>query len=113
MENEKVPLAVFGQGTSRTTIEANPKRPKKADTNRKEREERYRLLQKLIAKCAAVEGAASQVRMWGNIAEGSLSMAGALTDMGKKVDELYELMHKVGPIIDAKSDQEGGDDGSE
>jgi len=107
MSNDEMPLAVFGQGTSQTTIEANPK--KKADTNRKEREDRYRLLQKLIAKCAAVEGAASQVRMWGSIADGSVGMASALTDMGKKVDELYELMHKVGPIIDAKADQEGGD----
>ena len=111
MSNDEMPLAVFGQGTSQTTIEANPK--KKADTNRKEREDRYRLLQKLIAKCAAVEGAASMVRIWGNIGDGSVGMASALTDMGKKVDELYELMHKVGPIIDAKADQEGGDDGSE
>ena len=111
MSNEEMPLAVIGQGTSQTTIEANPK--KKADTNRKEREERYRLLQKLIAKCAAVEGAASMVRIWGNIGDDSVGMASALTDMGKKVDELYELMHKVAPIIDAKADQEGGDDGSE
>ena len=109
MSNDEMPLAVFGQGTSQTTIEANPKKKKKADTNRKEREERYRLLQKLIAKCAAVEGAASMVRIWGNIGDGSVGMASALTDMGKKVDELYELMHKVGPIIDAKADQEGGD----